>query len=254
MYRPRMMKQQNLIAAVILASLTVAAGGCAPTYTDYSAFVREPKPMVTSKDYVLAPPDNVVVYSKRVREINGHREQIRPDGRITLPLLGDVFVVGKTCEQISAELAVLAQEYYEDADVTVWVTAFNSQKVFVFGEVAAPGPYSYNGGNTVMSTLSRAQPTRLSDPSKITVLRPNSDGDLRKRMTIDMDKMVKEGDTTLDVVLEEGDVIYVPPNPLAAVGLAFQQLLLPIQPAASTVKGPTEIDQSFSQSPYNSPN
>jgi polysaccharide export outer membrane protein len=202
----------------------------------------------------MAPPDNIVIYSKRVREINGHREQIRPDGRITLPLLGDVFVAGKTCEEVSAELSATAIEYYDDADVTVWVTSYNSQKIFVFGEVAVPGSYAYNGANTVLGTLSRAQPTRLSDPSRVQVLRPNADGDLRKRMTINLDKMVKEGDTTLDAVLEEGDVIYVPPNPLAAVGLALQQLLLPIQPAASTVKGPTEIDQSFSQSPYNSPN
>jgi hypothetical protein len=89
----------------------------------------------------------------------------------------------------------------------------------------------------VLTTLAEAQPTRLADPSRIAVLRPNKDGELIRRMTINLDDMVKRGDTSLDALLEEGDIIWIPPNPLAKVGLALQQLLLPIQPAASTVSG-----------------
>ena len=58
--------------------------------------------------------------------------------------------------------------------------------------------------------------------------------------------------TALNAVLEEGDIIYVPANPLAAVGLALQQVLLPIQPAASVVKGPTDIDSTSRGAPYTS--
>jgi polysaccharide export outer membrane protein len=165
-----------------------------------------------------------------------------------------VFVAGRTPEQIRADLQARAREFYEDADVSLRVTDYRSKKIFVFGEVQVPGAYEYNGANTVLGTLARAQPNRLADPSRVQVLRPNADGELVARMTVDLDKMVKDGDTALDAVLEEGDIIYVPPTTLAAIGLAFQQLLLPIQPAASVVAGPVDIYDSGQQKPYSSGN
>ncbi|QDU34002.1 Polysaccharide biosynthesis/export protein [Poriferisphaera corsica] len=234
----------------IACSIALAGGCAAPQYTDYNAFINDPMQLVSSEEYRVAPPDTIAISSKRVREVSNLREQIRPDGRINLPLLGSIFVAGKTCEELSVELSSLAREYYEDADITVHVIGFASKKIFIFGEVSGPGSYSYNGTNTVLNMLAKSQPTRLADPTRIQVLRPDADGNMRKRMTVDLNKMVKEGDTSLNALLEEGDVIYVPPNPLASVGLAFQQLLLPLQPAASTVKGPSDIYNSTQTSVY----
>jgi polysaccharide export outer membrane protein len=236
-----------LLVAALLSAAAAAGTGCAKSYTDFSAFVHQPQPLVTATEYRLAPPDEVLIASKRVREINGHRETIRPDGKLTLPLLGSVFVAGKTCEEISAELAQLAHEYYEDADVSVRVISFRSKKVYVFGEVGLKGPYPYSGSNTVLDVLAQAQPNRLADTSRILVLRPNNEGELIKRMTVDMDKMVQEGDTTLNAVLEEGDIIYVPPTGTARLMLAVNQLLLPINPVASLMSGPADIARSVGE-------
>lgn len=227
------------VAGLVILLNTI---GCAPTYTDYSAFVRDPRPMVTTTEYRVAPPDALTVYSKTVREVAGVAQTIRPDGVITLPLLGDVFVAGKTCAQISEEMTALASTFYEDADITVRVSSFASKKIFVFGEVSRPGPHPYHGANRVLDTLAVAQPTRIADPSRIAILRPNADGELIKRMTIDLDAMVKRGDTSLDAVLEEGDIVWVPPTPLARVGLVIQQMLLPISPAATTARDLTTIE------------
>lgn len=248
----RIKKRPTLSAGPILIGILLGLVGCSqPQYTDYSAFVTTPRPTVTSKAYTLAPPDTILIYSKRVSEISGHTEQIRPDGRITLPLLGSHFVAGKTPEQVSAELQQLAAQYYEDADVSLRVIGFNSKRIFVFGEVGRPGAYAYDGANTVLQTLAMAQPSRLADPSHIHVLRPSGEGgEMVKRMTIDLDKMVKEGDTTLDAVLNEGDILYVPANGFAAVGLALQQILLPIQPAAQTVSAPVNIGGNLTSYPY----
>ncbi|GAB4192871.1 MAG: polysaccharide biosynthesis/export family protein [Phycisphaeraceae bacterium] len=240
--RQCMAKHFEKLAKTLAVMLVVACGGCTKTYTDYSAFINEPRPLVTATEYRMAPPDTIQIYSKRVREIHRHTESISPDGKITLPLLGRVFVAGKTTEEVEKELQLLAQEYYEDADVSVRVVEYASKKIFVFGEVSRPGPYAYNGANTVLDTMAKAQPTRLADPSKIVVLRPNADGELIRKMTVDLDKMVKEGDTLLNAVMEEGDIIYVPPTPLASVALGFQQLLLPFQPIASTIAGPATIE------------
>jgi polysaccharide biosynthesis/export protein len=237
----RMAEHQGLTRIMLVVVCALMTGGCTKTYTDYSSFISEPKPVVTATEYRMLPPDTVQIYSKRVREIHLHSEAISPDGKLTLPLLGRVFVAGKTTEEVTAELEILAQEFYEDADVSVRVIRYSSKKIFVFGEVSKPGPYPYNGANTVLATLASAQPSRLANPSKIQVLRPNEDGEMIRRMTIDLDKMVKEGDTLLNAVLEEGDIIYVPPTALASVALGFQQLLLPFQPIAKTVAGPAQI-------------
>lgn len=234
---------RRIIFTPWLFGLLLSLVGC-EYYTDYSAFLSEPDALVSATDYRIAPPDQIMIHSKLVRELNGYSELIRPDGKITLPLLGSVFITGMTCEEASMVLEDMAQDYYEGADVSLRVTGYNSKKVFVFGEVAGPGPYRYNGGNTILATLAAAQPTRLADPGRIHVLRPNRDGDLINRMTIDLDRMVKTGDVGLNAVLEEGDIIYVPANAFAAVGLAFQQLLLPIQPAAATVRGPASIEET----------
>ncbi|MCX5659927.1 MAG: polysaccharide biosynthesis/export family protein [Planctomycetota bacterium] len=228
-----------------LACAWLLPAGCAH-YTDVSNFVVHPRPLVTATEYRLGPPDVITIVSKRVREISGHQEQIRPDGKITLPLLGSYFVAGKTCEEASADLQLLARQFYDDAGVSLRVETFNSKRIYVFGEVGSPGPYAYNGANTILDVLARAQPTRLAEPNRIHILRPARAGSDVKRMTIDLDEMVKRGDTALDAVLEEGDIIYVPANGLATVGLAFQQLLLPIQPAAATVRGPADISSSSS--------
>ncbi len=245
--------RKRWIAAALLGLAVIMLPGCLsePVYHDYAAFVSEPKPLVTSTEYRLAPPDTITITSKRVREINGHTETIRPDGKITLPLLGSLFVAGRTVEDVSAEIEMLAKDYYEDADASLRVSAFRSKKIFVFGEVGAPGPYPYTGTNTVLGTMAQAQPTRLANPQKIHILRPDSDGEMRKRMTINLDKMVKMGDTALDAVLEEGDIIFVPPSALAKIGLTFQQLLLPLQPIAQTVQAPSNIYDNSNRNNYN---
>ena len=246
----RQTRAHHLTDRVSAVALLVLAGNLAActTYTDYNAFIKEPRPVVTSTDYRMTPPDVVRITSKVVREVDGHTEQIRPDGKITLPLLGSVFVAGMSCEQVNAELERRYREFYKDADISLRVVGFNSKKIFVFGEVSTAGPYEYNGANTILATMAKAQPTRLADPSHVQILRPNPKGELIKKMTVNLNDMVKRGDTHLDAVLEEGDIIYVPANALASIGLALQQLLLPIQPAAATVKGPADIESS-SRSP-----
>lgn len=245
-------RQLLRLIGVAAALLGLGLAGCTRSI-DRDTFVHSPTPLVTATEYKLSPPDVITIVSQRVREINGHTEQIRPDGRITLPLLGSVFVAGQTCEQVSAELQRRSREYYEDADVSLRVVGFNSKKIYVWGEVSAPGAYPYDGTNTVMGTLARAQPTRLANNGWIEVLRPNREGQLIRRLTIDLDDMVKNGDIALNGLLEEGDVIYVPPTPLASMGLMLQQLLLPIQPAVQVVQGPADIGlQSVGKRPYGS--
>ncbi len=250
----KLLHTYRVAVATALAGLALLTlGGCSsnPKFTDYHAFVEEPRRPASSETYRVGPPDVLEFKSARVREVQNYRETVSPDGFVNVPLLGRIEVAGRTIASIQAELEDRARFYYQDADVNVRVSTYASKRLFVFGQVTSPGAYFYNGSNTVLNTLAQAKPTTLADPSSVLIVRPDENGELRARMTINLDQMIRTGDTTLNAVLQEGDIIYVPPSGIAKVALTFQQLLLPLNPIAATVNGPATIaENATGQRPY----
>jgi protein involved in polysaccharide export with SLBB domain len=250
-------------------------GGCAKPSARLQAFLQEPRSPVSAAEYRIYPPDVVRITSLYVAEVNGIAEQVRPDGKINLPLVGEMYVAGRTPAEVGDAIAKAAREFYERTDATVQVVGYNSQKIYVFGQVGRPGPLPWTGMNTLLDTLAQTQPTQLAWPERIRLVRgkpPTRGGylaesdlkgrvDLAKKaddkaapagaaaptpaaaaeanvMTVNMMAMVQDGNLSQNVLLQPDDVIYVPPNPLAAVGLAIQQVLFPIRPAAEAVSLP----------------
>jgi protein involved in polysaccharide export with SLBB domain len=290
--------RRRLLAPLCLltALLLLAAGGCAPSAkTPLQAFLLDrPKP-IRDLPYRVLPPDVIQIRSTYVPEIDGTSQQVRPDGIVNLPLVGEVDVVGDnrtglTPKEIERKIAKAAETYYERTDATVIVTGYNSQKIFVFGQVGRPGAQSWTGANTVVDALASSLPNNLAWPEKIILVRgktPRRGGylvdvdDLKKAaekapevgtkeaenaptvmavaekeaddpdaitplpkqteamvLRVDFTKMYEKGDLSRNVYLQPDDMIYVPPTPLAEIGLALQQLLFPIRPAAETIRLP----------------
>ena len=240
-------------AAILAAAVLLLLSGCSsnPQYTDYPAFITEPRMPASNSPYLIGPPDVLEFRSSRVREIGTYRETVSPDGFVNVPLLGRVYVAGRTVQSLQQELEERASFYYQDADINCRVTLYASKKIFVFGQVHAPGQYFYNGSNTVLNTLAKAQPTTRADPSSIAIVRPDENGELRARMTVNLDHMIKTGDTTLNAVLQEGDIVYVPASGIGKATISFEQLLMPLQPLSSLINGPADISESATgERPY----
>jgi len=233
-------------AALLAAAAALLAGGCA-RYHDIDAFEVEPHPSTAAKPYRVAPPDVLQISSVVVSEVSTANVLVNPDGTVMLPLFGSVHVAGKTIDEIATVLEYRAREFYSDPDITVNVTGYQSKHVYVFGEVRAPGRYPYTGSNTILSLLAAAQPSRAADQRRVQVLRPHGDGDGVDRMTIDLNQWVKRGVTERNALLEEGDIVYVPPNGFAEIGYAMQNLLRPVAPASRTVYGMTTVDSGSQQ-------
>jgi len=179
-------------------------------------------------------------------------------------LVGEVEIAGKTAKQVEGEVADKARAYYDydEIDVNVQVIGFNSQKFYVFGQVHQPGPIPWTGHDTLLDALARAQIDFTAWPERITVVRgsapmeggqagrkpsvkylmegvhPERQDNPPRKITINLWAMVRSGDMTNNILLQPNDVVYVQPNPFAKVGLAIQTLLLPIRPAADTVRTP----------------
>ncbi len=228
-------------------------------------FLEEPRQPVSGTEYRVYPPDVITFRSTFVPEVNGQSQQVRPDGIVNMPLLGELMVAGKTPMEIESDANEAARDYYERADVTVQVSAFRSQVFYVFGQVGRTGAQPWTGTDTLLDALAAANPNNLAWWERITLVRPEEpqaggywverseeeledfhkkgyyevpEGLERKKMTINLMAMVQKGDVSQNVLLRPNDVIYVPPTPLAKVGLAIQSLLFPIRPAVEAARVP----------------
>ncbi len=243
-------------AVSILAGL-IFVSGCAEKEVDsisqLHAFLQKKRSPVVGVPYHVFPPDVIGFKSKYVREIDGEVRKVRPDGKISLPLVGEVFVAGKTLQEIGYDVAVAARKYYKRVDITVYMIEYNSQKIYVFGQVERPGPLPWTGADTVLDVLAQAQPTLLAWPEKIKIIRarppkrggylPEVEGGVSQaeELVIDMKAMVEQGDMSHNILLKPGDVVFVPPNPAAKIGLALRQILFPVQPVLEAARAPVVV-------------
>lgn len=132
---------------------------------------------------------------------------VRPDGKISLPLLGELDVAGKTTNQIAQEIKAGLNGYVQDPKVVVILREVNSPRFFVIGEVTKPGGYPLRGRMTVLQALSIAGGfNEWADKGAIVVMR-----DGNERVEVDYAALVKpDGEKEKNFPLNPGDTIYVP--------------------------------------------
>ena len=223
------------------------------------AFLIRPRRPTIGVEYRVYPPDMLTINSIHVPEINGVVQQIRPDGRINVPLLGEIFVAGHTPAEIEIILQDTATLYYRSTDAKVVVSQYNSQKYFVMGQVGKPGPRVWTGRNTVLDALADATVSDSAWPERIRVLRslqPSSGGYLplnpakgdksdatmtdkgTQELTVDMMAMIRKGDMSHNILLLPDDVIYVPPNNWSAVAIELRRMLAPVSAITEAIWAP----------------
>jgi polysaccharide biosynthesis/export protein len=124
-----------------------------------------------ASDYIIGPEDVLSIVYWRDKEMSGD-VSVRPDGKISVPLLDDVQAAGLTPEQLRDRLVEASKKLIEDPSVSVVVRQMNSKKVFITGEVAKPGPYQLTGPTTVLQLIATAGGLReYADSKKIVILR-----------------------------------------------------------------------------------
>jgi len=184
---------------------------------------------VSATEYRVAPPDKLMIRAPGIKEMDNVVTQIRPDGRITLNLLRDVYVANKTPEEIGRALSEAASKYYNNAAVTVEVAEYASKFYEVFGlAVRDGGRKPYTGRNTVVAALAGAGFNERAWPQQVSISRPARGGQPRATVIVDMKQMYMTGDTRQNYLLEEGDIVYVPDSPLEAWADSTRKILSPL--------------------------
>ncbi len=136
-----------------MALLAALLAGCAPKYADLKSFVQGHEGQVASFEYVIQPPDVIALSSPTAAELDGEVQQVRSDGKISLKLLGEVEAAGLSPRDLGSKIEELLSRYYVSPSVNVRVVAFESQKLYVFGQVTRPGTLPFTGRDTVLGCV-----------------------------------------------------------------------------------------------------
>lgn len=196
----------RLVLLVVAGTGPVAAS--AIPQAQGQAVERPAGEAVTPEDYVVGPGDVLGVVFWRESEMSGD-VTVRPDGRITLPVIGELQAAGLRPEALRAQVLAAASKYMTDPSVAVVVRTINSRKVFVTGRVTTPGAHALVAPLTVMQAIALAGGlTEYADAKNITVLR-NENG---KALTFKFNyKDVARGRSLgQNIQLRPGDTVIVP--------------------------------------------
>jgi polysaccharide biosynthesis/export protein len=163
-------------------------------------------PLTVSSNYVIGADDSIQITVWKEPQLSATLP-VRPDGKISLPLINDLPAAGFTPMQLEADITQRLTKFVTDPVVNVTVLAVNSKRVFMVGEVGHPGPMAITPGMTILQAIATAGLTPYANGKKIYILR----GDPAKQQKIffDYNKAVKKGDMQ-GVSLVPGDTIVVP--------------------------------------------
>lgn len=197
-------------AVLLLLSGIALAQEAAPAQPAGSTTPEAPAAMPASQawpDYVIGPEDVLHVAVWKEGDLTATLP-VRPDGKISLPLLNDVQAAGMTPMQLADSITEKLKKYVASPRVTVVVTAINSKRVYMTGEVAHPGATPMLPNMTVLQALSSAGLTQFANTKKIYVLRTQNGK--QEKLPVNYRSLLKGEKMEQNYLLQPGDTIVVP--------------------------------------------
>lgn len=162
-----------------------------------------------STDYRVGPKDLLEISVFGLDELN-KTVRVTEDGKITLPLLGEVEVEGLTKAELEVKLKQLLEEkWLHDPQVTIFIQEHQSKRVSVLGAVGSPGPYELLGRQTLLQIISQAGGLTQEAGNEIIVMRQLPDG-TSTSLKISIDDLILKGDATLNIPLQPDDTVIIP--------------------------------------------
>jgi polysaccharide export outer membrane protein len=158
--------------------------------------------------YVIGAGDVLGIRFWQQAELSGD-VVVRPDGKISVPLLNDVQAAGQTPQQLSDHIKGVAKRWVQDPNVTVVVRQINSRSVFITGRVANAGKYPLNGSTTILQLIAMSGGlAEWADGENITVMRAEQNGFVTRRFNYK--EVIARKNLDQNIELLPGDTIIVP--------------------------------------------
>ena len=163
------------------------------------------------QDYMIGPDDVVKVTVYNHPDLTA-TDRVSGEGIIMLPLIGDVKLSGLTVEQAAKKISLLLSDgFIMDPKVSVFVVEFRSRKIMIMGQVFRPGVFTLSGNTTFLELLTLAGGLTKEAGDKATIKRKPLEAGKEKEglITIDLRRLIDQGDASLDVTLMDNDSIYI---------------------------------------------
>ncbi|CDO36684.1 MULTISPECIES: XrtA/PEP-CTERM system exopolysaccharide export protein [Novosphingobium] len=203
----------RLLAVCALAGVTLsgcAGGGAAPELPPASFVAMQEGP---GEEYVIGPLDELTIFVWRNPEL-GAKVQVRPDGRITTPLITDMPAVGKTPSMLAQDIRLQLSQYIEDPLVSVIVNKFAgtfSQQIRIVGATEKPASIPYRANMTVLDAMIAVGGlSEYAAGNKAHLIRFDKSTGKQKEYALRLGDLLKKGDSKANVMLSPGDVIIIP--------------------------------------------
>jgi polysaccharide export outer membrane protein len=156
-------------------------------------------------DYVIGEGDNLIISVWGEKDLS-LAVKVRPDGKITLPAVGEVMAANSTAKALQTVLTAKLKGVVKNPIVTVIVADVTNNKVYIFGGGVKAGIYSLVQRTTLLQLLCQIEDARKADLKRAYVLREN------KKIKTDFSKLFIQGDTVEDIAIEPNDIIFIPTN------------------------------------------
>jgi len=202
------------IAAIVFSARAQDTKTTSATADDSSAKAAPPEtrtnaPTIDSKSYVIGDNDILEIDVWKEKEIS-RTIPVRPDGKISLPLVGEIQASGMTPMQLQDDLTKRLKAYIENPEVTVIVSDPRSHQFNVVGEVLRPGSYPLMQTMTVLDAIAQSGGFKdFAKETKVYVLR-EMPGGIRVRIPFNYKRVIQGRDLQENVALKPGDTIVVP--------------------------------------------
>jgi polysaccharide biosynthesis/export protein len=207
----------SIIGVMGMTATTVLAEPKSSTVNPLHESAQEKSSLIVTTDYIIGPEDVLDITVWKNADLS-KTVQVRPDGRISLPLIGDVAAVSRTSAQLTEEIATRLKAYMENPTVSIVVKEVNSYAIFVLGEVVKPGRYPLKSKTTLLQAVTLASGfTPVASRNKIVIFRFAKDGEPLMKIKASYDDIVLRDGINQNIELKPGDTIVVPSESMVVI-------------------------------------
>ena len=207
----RLLAGSAMAALVLTGGLTGCAGGTNGPQLPSASFVSMQEG--PGEEYVIGPLDELTIFVWRNPEL-GASVQVRPDGRITTPLITDMPAVGKTPSMLAEDLKLQLSQYIQEPLVSVIVNKFAgtfSQQVRVVGATEKPASLPYRANMTLLDAMIAVGGlSEYASGNRAKLIRFDKESGHQREFGVRLGDLLKKGDSKANVMLMPGDVIIIP--------------------------------------------
>ena len=214
---PKMIEDQKPVSTPESAAEDVATDISPPASADEKEQSPEENPEIKTvqdipRDYVVGAEDLIEISVYELPDMN-KTVRVSGEGSITLPFIGKIKAEGLTQQELEKTIRnLLSERYITNPQVTVFIKEYRSKRASVIGAVKNPGSYPLIGRRTILDIISEAGGIAEKAGKKLYLIKGSSSESAAESITIDLEELIEKGNPELNLPVQAGDVISIPPE------------------------------------------